>query len=154
MKILFFLLSVLTFYNCCSREIIIKKIGDPIYSNYIKWELEITSERENDTIIPSFNVTLMKKTDDFIKFYKFRTLYYYGQLHDFSDIVYYEWTEEMPELIELNEKGFVTIRRTLPAMQREELIKKEKDVQKYFVYTDPDGENLEGITYKMIIVPK
>jgi len=147
---IFLLLFILTFSSCFTNEIKINKMGDPKYNNYIKWELIITSERKNDTIIPSFNVTLTKKTDDFIKYYKFRTLYYYGQTHEFYDEVFYEWTEDTPELMELNKKGFITIRRTLPAMQREDLIK--LDIHKYHVYTDPDGEDLEGQSYKMVLI--
>ena len=141
---------VVNFVSCFSKEIIIDKWGDPKFRNYIKWELEITSERENDLIIPSFNLLLRKKTDDLIKYYKFRTLYYYGQDCNFSDNFFYDWTENTPELIELNEKGFILIRRILPAMKREDLIKMENK----FLYTEPDGENLEGRQFKMIIVPK
>jgi len=134
------ILTLVILSSCSSKEIVIASWGDPKFRNYIDWEFEITSERQKDMIIPSFNTTLRKKTDDYIKYYKFRTLYYYGQDHYFSDNTFYEWTEDMPELVELNEKGFIIIRRVLPAMRREELIKKEE----YFLYTVPDGEDLEG----------
>lgn len=144
------LLLFISFASCSSKEIIIDKWGDPKFRDYISWEGKITSERENDIIIPSFSVTRRKKTDDLIKYYKFRVLYFYGQEHNFYDETIYEWTEDTPELIELNKNGVVTIKRTLPAMKREELIKKEG----HHLYTEPDGEDLEGLNYKMILIHK
>jgi hypothetical protein len=157
MKRILYLVVLFMFFlhgGCSAKEIKISGWGNPKISQYISPKdvmNEITSERIGNEIIPSFRITLKKRTDGIIKYFKFRTIYHYGQEYSFTDEYFYTWTGESSELQELNVNGTVTITRILPRMEREALIK--KDAHKCFIYQEPDGEDLVWIFHEIVIEP-
>ena len=69
----------------------------------------------------------------------------YGQEFHFQNKKSFAWNKNSSELIYLNFNGSVTINIELSPIKREELTIKENT----FIFTDPDGEDLQGVLKKI-----
>ena len=143
--ILCILIFIFCLFNCSSQE---ESVVNPNVSKYIGWSSRILSTRAEKIITPIYEITLRKKTNNTITKFDFDVVYLYGQAFHFQDRSSFVWDKNSPELIELNTNGFITIKRELPSMGREELIKR-KDI---FTFTEPDGEDLQGIFEKISFI--
>jgi hypothetical protein len=146
------MLYICLFLNCltsCSlREQTIKGYGNPEISQYMKWSSQILSSRTEENIIPIYEITLSKKTDNIITSFEFDVSYYYGQVFQFNNKASFIWDKDSPELIELNSSGSITIRKELFPIKREELVR----IEDMFTFTEPDGEDLQGYFKKISFV--
>jgi hypothetical protein len=141
----FFLNSLI---SCSLQEQTIKGVGNPEISRYIGWSSQILSTRTEENITPIYEITLSKKENNIITNFEFDVSYYYGQTFHFNNKLSFVWDKNSSELVELNSRGSVKIRKELSPMKREELV----ELENVFIFTEPDGEDLQGIFKKISFV--
>jgi hypothetical protein len=142
--IILFHLLLFSFF-CYAQDIVIKFPNNKSIREYVSCELKITSIRTDETITPSYELILSKKTPSHIKELETQITYYYGQNFDFRDRFKFILSED--EIEELNTKRIIYIKKSLPEMKREPLYKIENSLG----YVEPDGEYIEDVFYKLVV---
>ena len=140
----FFLLP----YVCYSDDISISFPNNSRIRDYVSCETKITSIRYEDTIMPSYELTLTKKRNNKIKELSLEIIYYYGQNFVYTNRKMFTLNDN--EISMLNTNGQIVLTSTLPEMKREPRIVLEN--AKY--YLAPDGEYVSDVFYKLLVEDK
>jgi hypothetical protein len=130
---------------CSASDITYKFPNNAVIRDYVACTSKLTSLREGNFIIPSYEIILEKKTDINIRELEIKINYYYGQNFHFINNSYFILDDEQLNII--NKTGKIIIKKELEKMPREELTIKRHT----FRYTEPDGEYLEDIFYKLTL---
>jgi hypothetical protein len=88
-------------------------------SKYLSIEKKITSQARDGFILPSYEVKLLKNSENIIKEVKVRLAYYYGENMILQDS--FLWTLDSYELIQLNNTGSVIKENVLKNIKRDNI---------------------------------
>ena len=132
-------------FLCFSDDIIFTFRNNYRISDYVSCITEITSIRNEKTIIPSYRFSLTKKRDNVIKGLSIRIVYYYGQ--NFIYVNDKMFTLNELEIRTLNTEGQIVLSYILPEMEREPQFILENSIG----YLDPDGEYISSSFYRLVV---
>ena len=131
-------------FICYSDDLIISYPSNSGISDYVSCDTRITSIRYDETIIPSYEITLEKKRNNLIKELSIEIIYYYGQNFIYTNRKMF--TLDNIEIGVLNTRGQIVLSNTLSEIIREPQIVLENTAR----YLEPDGEYVSGIFYKLV----
>jgi hypothetical protein len=120
--------------------------GQTQISKYISLEIKITTERYSKTLIPSYELVLLRKMSVLVKELEFWVDYDYGQVTSYHDRTLFVLDKE--QLEEFNRYG-----KLIFYSKKFEQIARESNAvkQDVFIYRDPDAEDVFGIFKRLVI---